>query len=258
MPDRFVWDVSLRQPRRGGALYRMGMPGFVAMEHSAFALGVGRRALDAVTEAARSKSRGYNSPSLLAGRPAFQRALSEGDLRLRAARALNVEIFEEAWQTACGGQTPEPPLQAQMRSCATFTTEVAAAVVSQAFRYGGGSERALPERHLTRPWRQLHRIGRRMRQPSIRWSVTPPTKKSIPAGLGRRRTDAIADNFQRLLLAIAAGENGLPPKKQRLQKPDDFRAWALDSSSEPHSLNDIQKTLSPAPDDWEVPEDSPL
>ena len=139
VPDRFAWDVSLRQPRRGGALYRMGMPGFVAMEHSAFALGVGRRALDAVTEAARSKSRGYNSPSLLAGRPAFQRALSEGDLRLRAARALNVEIFEEAWQTACGGQTPEPPLQAQMRSCATFTTEVAAAVVSQAFRYGGGS-----------------------------------------------------------------------------------------------------------------------
>ena len=138
VPDKFAWDVSLTEPVRGGALYRLGRPGFVTNEHSAFALGVGRRALDAVTEVARSKLRGYVSANLLARRPAFQRALSECDLRLRAARALNVEILEEAWRAVCNGQPPEPPLQAQMRSVATYTTEVAADVVSQAFRYGGG------------------------------------------------------------------------------------------------------------------------
>ena len=139
VPRRFAWDVSSTEPRRGGPLYRLGRPGFVTNEHSAFALGVGRHALDAVTEVAVSKSRGYNSTNLLARRPALQRALGECDLRLRAARALNVEILEEAWQSVCQGQTPDPPLQAQMRSCATYTTEVAADVVSQAFRYGGGS-----------------------------------------------------------------------------------------------------------------------
>ena len=139
VPDRFAWDVSLTEPRRGGALYRLGRPGFVTNEHSAFALGVGRRALDAVTEVAVSKSRGYNSTNLLADRPTLQRALGECDLKLRAARALNVEILEEAWQSVCNGRTPAPPLQAQLRGCATYTTDVAADVVAQAFRYGGGS-----------------------------------------------------------------------------------------------------------------------
>ncbi len=139
VPNGFAWDSTLTEPLRGGALYRLGRPGFVTNEHSAFALGVARRALDAVTEVAASKTRGYNSVNLLAGRPAFQRALGECDLRLRAARSLNVEILEEAWQSVCAGHTPPPPLQAQMRSCATYTTDVAADVVSQAFRYGGGA-----------------------------------------------------------------------------------------------------------------------
>ena len=139
VPDRFAWDVSSTEPRRGGALYRLGRPGFVTNEHSAFALGVGRRALDAVTEVARSKVRGYSSANLLAHRPSFQRALSEGYLRLRAAKALNVEVLEEAWRTVCNGQTPGPAAQAQLRSVATYTTDVAADVVSQAFRYGGGA-----------------------------------------------------------------------------------------------------------------------
>ncbi len=139
VPQRFAWDVSLTEPKRGGALYRLGRPGFVTNEHSAFALGVGRRALDALTETVQSKTRGYNSRNLLAQRPAIQRALGECDLRLRAARALNVAVLEEAWQSVCAGQTPEPALQARLRGCATYTTDVAADITAQAFRYGGGT-----------------------------------------------------------------------------------------------------------------------
>ena len=139
VPQRFAWDAARTEPTRGGALYRLGRPGFVTNEHSAFALGVGRRALDALTEVAGGKTRGYNSTNLLANRPVVQRALGECDLRLRAARALNIEILEAAWQAVCAGHPPEPPLQAQLRSCATYTTDVAADVASQAFRYGGGS-----------------------------------------------------------------------------------------------------------------------
>ena len=138
VPDGFAWDSTLTEPKRGGALYRLGRPGFVTNEHSAFALGVARRALDAVTDAAASKTRGYNSANLLANRATFQRAIGECDLRLRAARSLNVEILEEAWRSVCAGHTPPPPLQAQMRSCATYTTDVSADVTAQAFRYGGG------------------------------------------------------------------------------------------------------------------------
>ena len=139
VPDGFAWDSTLTEPVRGGALYRLGRPGFVTNEHSAFALGVARRALDMVTEVAASKTRGYNSVNLLANRPAFQWALGECDMRLRAARSLNVEILNEAWQSVCAGHTPPPPLQAQMRSCATYTTDVAVDVTSRAFHYGGGA-----------------------------------------------------------------------------------------------------------------------
>lgn len=139
VPDRFAYDVSLTDPLRGGGLYRLGRPGFVTNEHSAFALGVGRRALSAVIEVGASKTRGYTSVNSLALRPAFQRMLSESHLRLRAARALNVEILEEAWRIVCDGQPPPPPLQVQMRSVCTYSTDVATDVVSQAFRYAGGA-----------------------------------------------------------------------------------------------------------------------
>ncbi len=155
VPDRLAWDATSVEPRRGGALYRLGRPGYVANEHSAFALGVGRRALDAVAELASSKIRGYNSANLVANRPTFQRALGRCDLQLRAARSLNVEVLSEAWRIACEGATPPPDLQAQMRGVAAYTTEVAAEVASQAFRYGGG-EALFADNVLQQCLRDIH------------------------------------------------------------------------------------------------------
>ena len=139
VPTEFAYDVSLTEPLRGGAIFRLGRPAFVTNEHSAFALGVARRALNTVLDVGASKTRGYTSANPVARRPAFQRMLSECDLKLRAARALNVEVLESAWDTVCGGQPPGPLLQTQMRSLCSYTTDVAAEVVTQAFRFAGGS-----------------------------------------------------------------------------------------------------------------------
>ena len=138
VPDRFVTDPMLREPLRGGPLYRMGRPGFVTNEHSAFALGVARRALEAARDTAIAKSRGYSDPNLLARRPTFQRVLGEADLKLRSARALNVETLEKAWETVSRGESPGPAAQARLRAVATYTTDVASEIVSNCFRYGGG------------------------------------------------------------------------------------------------------------------------
>ena len=139
VPKSFAYDVSLTEPLRGGPMYRLGRPAFVTNEHSAFALGVARRALDAITTVGQSKTRGYVTVNPLAQRAAFQRMLSECELKLRAARALNVEILEHAWQVVCDGQTPPPGLQAEMRSCATYSTDVSLDVATQAFRFAGGA-----------------------------------------------------------------------------------------------------------------------
>jgi indole-3-acetate monooxygenase len=134
----FAWNLVTARPRRGGALFRLGMPAFVAYEHVAFALGVARRALDAALELARSKRRGINAPASVAERATFQALLGAGEIRLRAVRAGAIELFEAAWATACAGQTPDRRRQAELRSVAVHATETAAEIVTGLFRASGG------------------------------------------------------------------------------------------------------------------------
>ena len=154
VPAAFAWDSDLAKPYRGGPLYGLGLPGFVANEHAAFAIGVARRAIGALIEMAGSTQRGLKI-SLLAARPTVQRAIAKADLRLRAARALAVAVFEEVWATVSSGGAVTPRLQADTRAVATFATEVAVDVTESAFRYAGG--RALFLSHiLQRCWRDMN------------------------------------------------------------------------------------------------------
>jgi alkylation response protein AidB-like acyl-CoA dehydrogenase len=138
VPAAFVWNPATAAPRRGGALFRLGMPAFVAYEHVAFALGVARRALDAAAELAQSKVRGLISASPLAGRGVFQARLGEGEIRLRAVRAGAIELYEAAWATVSAGGTLTRRQQAELRSVATHATETAAEIVTGLFRAAGG------------------------------------------------------------------------------------------------------------------------
>ena len=114
-------------------------PGFVANEHSAFALGVARRALDEIIEIAKGKERGVAKPTLQASRATFQRFVGESDLRLRASRLLVIDILERAWNEVCQGRMLTDELNEEMRSSALYATDVALDVVTQSFRFAGGS-----------------------------------------------------------------------------------------------------------------------
>jgi alkylation response protein AidB-like acyl-CoA dehydrogenase len=138
VPEDFTWDIERAVPRRGGPLYRLGMPAFVANEHAAFALGVAHRALDAVVALASTKARGV-TPRLLAERATFQRFVGAAELRLRAARALAVDTNEAAWQAVEGGGRLAPRQHAELRAAAVHATEAALEVVTGAFRYAGGA-----------------------------------------------------------------------------------------------------------------------
>lgn len=140
VPQRFTWGGTEAKPLRGGPNFLLGRPGMQTTGHCGFALGVGRRALDAVTELAKQKKRGYRGNEVLvADRGSFQRFLGESDLRLRAAKALCMETIEEAWESVCQGITPPPPLQIRLRASGTYSTTEASDIVSQAFRFGGGT-----------------------------------------------------------------------------------------------------------------------
>jgi indole-3-acetate monooxygenase len=138
VPEAFTWDIERAQPCRGGALYRLGLPAFVTNEHAGFALGVARCALDAVTSLAAGKSRGLK-PAPLVGRGTFQRFVGEAPLRLRAARALVVELNEAAFTTVGIGERLTARQHAELRSAAVLATDVAVDVTTRAFRFAGGS-----------------------------------------------------------------------------------------------------------------------
>jgi alkylation response protein AidB-like acyl-CoA dehydrogenase len=138
VPTSFIYDVMTGEPARGGPLYRLGLPAFVAYEHAAFAIGVARRALDALIALAPSKKRGI-PPSPLVQRGSFLRDLGELDLRLRAARALVLERNQAAWAIVTAGGTPDLQLQAELRAAVTLATDVAVDVAAWAHRSAGSS-----------------------------------------------------------------------------------------------------------------------
>ena len=127
-------------PRRGGALYQIPLPAFVAYEHAGFALGLAQRMLDELVEILRTKSRGYApGGSRSAERGVVQRLIGHCEMRLRAARALAVTENEQIWAVASAGQTPTPERLCAVRSAAVYATEVAVAVAQEVFRHAGAS-----------------------------------------------------------------------------------------------------------------------
>ena len=140
VPQDFAWNSQDAPPQRGGPLFHMGIPAFIANEHVGFAIGMARRALDTIIEIADTRRRGFTpDPMALSSRATFQRDLGICQLKLQAVRALAAETFEETWTTVCAGQIISPQLHAKARAVGTYSTEVAVEVVSTAFRYGGGS-----------------------------------------------------------------------------------------------------------------------
>jgi len=86
VPDDFAFRLFEKQPRHESAVFRMGMMPITASGHAAFALGVGRRALDEVRALAHEKTRmGHATP--LAGRMTFQKgyAAAEASCARRAS-----------------------------------------------------------------------------------------------------------------------------------------------------------------------------
>jgi alkylation response protein AidB-like acyl-CoA dehydrogenase len=136
VPEHRTYNAFAR-PARGGPLYQLRLPGFVAMEHGAFALGVARRAIEEMTELAKSKARGYVNPQGVAARGVFQSDLGHCDLALRAARSALVDAYDRAWGLVSAGENCDVATQTQLRGAAVYATDVAIEVCRKMFTHAG-------------------------------------------------------------------------------------------------------------------------
>ncbi|MGR8950620.1 MAG: acyl-CoA dehydrogenase family protein, partial [Gammaproteobacteria bacterium] len=138
VPADCVWEVGVQAPQRGGALYKLGIPAFVAYEHAAFAVGVARKALDSFILTARTKKRGYGPDARgLGDRHTVQRFIGRSDLALRAARQLAIELNQRAMDTVESGDIISAELATEIRAVATYCTEVSESIVNEALHHSG-------------------------------------------------------------------------------------------------------------------------
>lgn len=124
IPEEYSFPLFTKEPRRGNPLFRLGMMPFTAAGHAAFALGVGRRALDELHGMAAERQR-MGDPTPLAERLTFQKDYAQHEARLRAARLLVLDTFAQAQRVADAGAPFSLGQRAWLRMGANLATEVA-------------------------------------------------------------------------------------------------------------------------------------
>lgn len=141
-------------PRRGGALYTLPFVAFTTPGHTGFALGLARRALDEITAAAPQRLKLWPGKSL-GSHEGFHIDLGRAEARLAAARAYAMDVLGAMWDRARAGQALSLEDWASIRLVTTHVTEVAAEVVTFAYRSGGGSA-LYASSPLQRCFRDIH------------------------------------------------------------------------------------------------------
>ena len=158
IPEGFSFPLFGKEPLRGGdtfrAIFRLGMMPFTAAGHAAWALGVGRRALDEIKRVAQGTQR-MGDPTVLAGRLTFQKGYIEAEAKLCAARLLVLDSFGAVLEASRSGDVPTPEARAMARAATNLATEAMleaadfahARAGTQAIRDGSVLERVFRDAH---------------------------------------------------------------------------------------------------------------
>ena len=117
IPDDFVLRAAGRAPR-GGPTHAIG----VSMGHVAWALGVGKRALDEIHALAQRKRR-FGRITLI-DQPVFQLEYGRRLASMQAAKALVYTVYDKWFEAAKAGK-PSLEVRAHARLVACWATEVA-------------------------------------------------------------------------------------------------------------------------------------
>ena len=134
----FVWDLLQPKPLRGGPSYLFPPFAYVAKEHGSVAIGAARRALDELIKLA-TTTRGMFRSSKLDERQVVHRFIGAADLKLRAARALLHERYEQLFAVAEAGKIPDGAMVADVRAAAVYATDIAVETVTNAFHFAGNT-----------------------------------------------------------------------------------------------------------------------
>jgi alkylation response protein AidB-like acyl-CoA dehydrogenase len=101
VPESYTHFAVTEEPKRGGSLYTIGIVGFAAMCHSAWACGIGRRLLDELTRSIRAKA---SRAGLQAASDSFQEEYARAEATYRSGRAFVYEAWSDVKATLDRGE----------------------------------------------------------------------------------------------------------------------------------------------------------
>lgn len=141
-------------PQQDGPLWRFGFFPLLSVLMTGFPLGVGRRALDELTQLAPTKRRGA-SPTTIAEDPRVQFDVGRAEAALQSAKAFVHHMLGEAWTTIETGASPTPAQLGRVALAGQQAMEAAITAVDLAFGYAGAG--AVYAGHpLERCFRDIH------------------------------------------------------------------------------------------------------
>ena len=151
VPDGYTHFALTESPKRGGSLYTIGLIGFAAICHSAWACGIGRRLLDELAKGVRSK---MGRAGTLAASESFQQQYAKAEGTLRAARALVYEAWGDVASTLDRGDRLSARQHTLIRLAMAHVTW--SAHEAAMFAYTSAGTVALRAGTLQRLFRDMH------------------------------------------------------------------------------------------------------
>jgi alkylation response protein AidB-like acyl-CoA dehydrogenase len=149
--DYSYWGEEIH-PKRGGAIHTLGLKTTTALGHTAFALGIARRAMDELIALVRQRR---PSPyGTLGDSASFRQEFAIAEAKLRSVDAFCTNAWGEMQRLLDAGEAPDMRQVALVRLGTRYAHEVATDVVSFAYKAAGGA--SLRESTLQRCFRDLH------------------------------------------------------------------------------------------------------
>jgi alkylation response protein AidB-like acyl-CoA dehydrogenase len=151
VPAAYTHFAVTETPKRGGALFTVGIIGFAMMCHAGWACGIGRRLLDELAGIVRSKA---GRAGALGDSEAFQEAYANAEGKYRAARAFIYESWSDAAETLRREEKLSVRQHTLLRLAVSHATWTAQEVA--AFVYKTAGTAALRSGVLQRLFRDMH------------------------------------------------------------------------------------------------------
>jgi alkylation response protein AidB-like acyl-CoA dehydrogenase len=152
--DEHTISPFFEPARHDGALWRLPFFTLAGVAFAGLPLGVGRRALDEVTELARTRVRAAATEPV-AQDPAAQVELARAEGGLQAARAYVFDAVGEMWNAALAGDVPSLDQRARLQLAVQQAMRAGLEAVDTAFNLAGATSVA-SSHPLQRCFRDLH------------------------------------------------------------------------------------------------------